>query len=174
MFIRPGTLEDIPALVLLIQRVVPLMRAAGNLQWDENYPNPEVFARDVQRGQLWVAEISGAVAGVVALTGDSEPDYEQADWDHSEPALIVHRLAVDPKFRGTGVALALMLHAEKVAAAQALPVIRVDTHVENQATQRLFPGLGYRFAGEIALRLRPGLRFSCYEKRLRSPKTLSP
>jgi ribosomal protein S18 acetylase RimI-like enzyme len=173
MFIRSGTLEDIPALVLLIQRVVPLMRAAGNLQWDEDYPNPEVFTYDVERGQLWVAEIGGAVAGVAALTSDSEPDYEQGDWDHSEPALIVHRLAVDPKFRGAGVAQALLLHAEKVAAAQALSVIRVDTNVENQATQRLFPGLGYRFAGEIALSFRPGLRFFCYEKRLASSKTIS-
>ena len=34
------------------------------------------------------------------------------------------------------------------------------------ATQRLFPKLGYRFAGEIGLAFRPGLRFFCYEKRL--------
>ncbi|WP_035350082.1 GNAT family N-acetyltransferase [Edaphobacter aggregans] len=166
MRIRLATLEDIPSLALLVQRVVPLMRATGNLQWDENYPNPEVFARDVQRGQLWVAEISGAIAGVVALSSDPEPDYVQADWDDTEPALVVHRLAVDPQSRGAGVARALMQQAEKVAATQALPVIRVDTNVENQATQRLFPGLGYRFAGEITLRLRPGLRFFCYEKRL--------
>jgi ribosomal protein S18 acetylase RimI-like enzyme len=166
MHIRLATLEDIPALTVLIQRVVPLMRAAGNLQWDHSYPNPTVFMRDVQRGQLWVAEINGAVAGVVALTSDPEPDYVQADWDHAEPALVVHRLAVDPEFRGAGVARALMLQAEKVAAAQALPVVRVDTNVENQATQRLFPGLGYSFAGEITLRRRPGLRFFCYEKRL--------
>ena len=174
MLIRPGTLEDIPAVALLIQRIVPLMRAAGNLQWDENYPNPAVFTSDFERGQLWVAEINGAVAGVVALTSDLEPDYVQADWDHSEPALVVHRLAVDPKFRGAGVAKALMQHAEKVATAQALPVIRVDTNVENKATQRFFPGLGYRFAGEISLKLRPGLRFFCYEKRLAPSKSLSP
>jgi len=44
--------------------------------------------------------------------------------------------------------------------------VRIDTNIENQATQRLFPGLGYRFAGEISLQMRPGLRFLCYEKRL--------
>jgi RimJ/RimL family protein N-acetyltransferase len=42
----------------------------------------------------------------------------------------------------------------------------VDTNSENAATQRLFPKLGYRFAGEIKLAFRPGLRFFCYEKRL--------
>jgi ribosomal protein S18 acetylase RimI-like enzyme len=166
MLIRLATPEDIPALKLLMQRVVPLMRATGNLQWDEDYPNPQVFKDDVRRGQLWIAEMNGTIAGVVALTSDSEPDYIQANWDHSEPALIVHRLAVDPELRGAGIAKALMQQAEKVAAAHTLRVIRVDTNVENQATQRLFPGLGYRFAGEISLKLRPGLRFYCYEKRL--------
>jgi hypothetical protein len=42
--------------------------------------------------------------------------------------------------------------------------VRVDTNTENAATQRLFPKLGYRLAGEIGLGMRPGLRFLCYEK----------
>jgi RimJ/RimL family protein N-acetyltransferase len=45
-------------------------------------------------------------------------------------------------------------------------VLRVDTNTQNEATQRLFPKLGYELAGEIGLGFRPGLRFLCYEKRL--------
>jgi hypothetical protein len=59
-----------------------------------------------------------------------------------------------------------MQHAEEVARSQGTYAIRIDTNIENHATQRLFPGLGYRFAGEISLLMRPGLRFLCYEKRL--------
>ena len=66
----------------------------------------------------------------------------------------------------SGVALALMEQAEKQAVAQGLHVLRVDTNSENAATQQLFPKLGYRFAGEIGLAFRPGLRFFCYEKQL--------
>jgi ribosomal protein S18 acetylase RimI-like enzyme len=168
MRIRLATQEDLASLALLVKRVVPLMRAEGNLQWDDSYPNAEVFGQDIERGQLWVAEVDGRIAGVVAITGDPEPDYIQADWDHSEPALVVHRLAVDPEFRGAGVARALMQRAEQVAQTQDVFAIRVDTNIENQATQQLFPRLGYRFAGEISLRMRPGLRFLCYEKRLTS------
>jgi ribosomal protein S18 acetylase RimI-like enzyme len=166
MQIRLATREDLVSLTALVSRVVPLMRAEGNLQWDDTYPNPEVFGRDIERGQLWVAEIDGRIAAVVAITGDPEPDYLQADWDHTEAALIVHRLAVDPEFRGAGAARALMQHAEEVARSQGIHAIRIDTNIENHATQRLFPGLGYRFAGEISLQMRPGLRFLCYEKRL--------
>jgi len=166
MQIRRAVMEDIASLMSLVKRVVPLMRAAGNLQWDESYPNAEVFANDINRGQLWIAEISGAVAGVIAITSDVEPDYVQADWDQAEPALVVHRLAVDPEFRGAGIARGLMTQAEVVAATQRIAAVRVDTNVENQATQKLFPALGYRFAGEITLQMRPGQRFLCYEKRV--------
>jgi ribosomal protein S18 acetylase RimI-like enzyme len=167
MQIRLAKRDDLPSLMEIVWRVVPLMRAQGNLQWDDTYPNEQVFLEDIERNRLWVAEIDeDTIAGVVALTTDPEPDYAQADWDTMQPALMIHRLAVDPAFRGAGVARTLMLKAEEVALAQGIFVIRTDTNVENQPTQKLFPSLGYRFAGEISLQISPGQRFLCYEKQL--------
>ena len=163
---RRATLADVPAILALVRRVVPLMHASGNFQWSADYPNEGVFTSDIERNHLWVAELGGAVAGVAALTQDQDAEYAQADWDAAEPALVTHRLAVDPAAQGQGVALAFMAQAEKQALAQGLQVLRVDTNSENAATQRLFPKLGYRFAGEITLAFRPGLRFFCYEKQL--------
>lgn len=150
----------------LVRRVVPLMRAGGNLQWDEHYPNAGVFERDVNLDQLWLAEIDTQVAGVAAITTDQEPDYASVGWDIHEPSIVVHRLAVDPAYRGKGIAAALMEQAEAVARNREIAVLRVDTNKQNQATQKLFPKLGYTLAGEIGLSFRPGLRFLCYEKRL--------
>ena len=164
--IRRATVADLPALLALVRRVVPLMQASGNLQWSADYPNEAVFTADIEQNHLWVAELDGAIAGVAALTQDQDAEYAQADWDATEMALVTHRLAVDPAAQGKGVALALMEQAEKQAVAQGLKALRVDTNSENAATQRLFPKLGYRFAGEITLGFRPGLRFFCYEKRL--------
>jgi ribosomal protein S18 acetylase RimI-like enzyme len=163
--IRLDTGDDLPALMGLLRRVVPLMRATGNLQWDETYPNESVFQRDIDLDQLWVAEVDTGLAGVAAITMDQEPDYAQV-WNINEPAVVVHRLAVDPAFRGAGIAGALMQKAEEVAAERGIAVLRVDTNTQNAATQRLFPKLGYQLAGEIGLEFRPGLRFFCYEKRL--------
>ena len=164
--IRRATVADLPALLALMRRVVPLMQAIGNFQWSADYPNEAVFRADIAQNHLWVAELAGAVAGVAALTQDQDAEYAQADWDVTVPALVTHRLAVDPAAQGQGIALALLEQAEKQAVAQNLKVLRVDTNSENVATQRLFPKLGYRFAGEITLAFRPGLRFFCYEKRL--------
>jgi ribosomal protein S18 acetylase RimI-like enzyme len=166
MQIRLATRQDLTALIALVRRVVPLMRSAGNLQWDESYPNEAVFERDIDLRQLWIAEIGSDIAGIAAITMDQEPDYAQVGWDISEPAMVVHRLAVDPAFRGVGVASSLMQTAERIAVGRAISVVRVDTNTQNAATQRLFPKLGYQLAGEINLQFRPGLRFFCYEKRL--------
>ena len=173
MQVRLGNVADVEAVMALVHRVVPLMMASGNLQWDATYPNAAVFLRDVEQSQLWVAEVEGQLAGVAAITTDQEPEYAEVGWDTSEQAVVVHRLAVDPSFQGKGVARALMLQAEAVAGLRHISVLRLDTNTQNEATQRLFPKLGYSFAGEIGLGFRPGLRFRCYEKRL-APVTSSP
>ncbi|PJJ53072.1 GNAT family N-acetyltransferase [Hymenobacter chitinivorans] len=164
--IRLATPADVPAILNLVRRVVPLMQASGNQQWSADYPNEAVFQDDIARQQLWVAESDAQIVGVAALTQDQDEEYAQADWDPTETAIVTHRLAVDPAAQGQGVAAALLAQAEELARARGLKSLRVDTNSENTATQRLFPKLGYRFAGEITLGFRPGLRFFCYEKRL--------
>ena len=166
MLIRLAVREDIAAVIELLRRIVPSMRAAGNLQWDESYPCGAVFEHDVEQRQLWVADADGTLAGMVAVTTGHEPDYGHAGWDVEENGVMVHRLAVDPEFRGAGLAAALMRKAEEVAVERGLPAIRTDTSIENEAAQRLFLKLGYRKTGEIGLSFRPGLRVVCYEKRL--------
>ena len=59
-----------------------------------------------------------------------------------------------------------MQHAEVVARTVGAITLRVDTGISNPVTQRLFPRLGYTFAGEISLDAHPGLVVLCYEKRL--------
>jgi N-acetylglutamate synthase-like GNAT family acetyltransferase len=166
MQIRKATKNDLPQLMELVKRVVPLMQALGNLQWDDSYPNAMVFQHDIDLEQLWVADSDGSVAGVAAITTDQELEYAQAGCNVNEAAVVIHRLAVDPARRGAGIAALLMKQAEDVARDQGITVLRVDTNTRNEATRSLFPKLGYLLAGEITLRHRPELRFLCYEKRL--------
>ena len=166
MIVRLANLEDVVAAMALVRRVVPLMRASGNLQWDDTYPNATVFERDIDKAQLWVVEIDEQIAGVAAITTDQAPEYARVGWDVAELAIVVHRIAVDPAFRGRGVAAALMMQAEEVARSRGISILRVDTNTQNEATQKLFPKLGYTLSGETEFGFRPGLRFLCYEKRL--------
>ena len=163
---RKATTTDIKAIMTMIKAVVPLMIASGNNQWDDAYPNEAVFEQDVMLGQLWIAEIDGEIAGVAAITTAQEPEYAQVGWDINQKAIVIHRLAVNPKFQGKGVAVSLMQQAEKVAIQNQIDCLRVDTNSMNKATQKLFPKLGYVFVGEITLEFRPGLIFYCYQKHI--------
>jgi ribosomal protein S18 acetylase RimI-like enzyme len=164
MTIRLATLIDIPPIMQLITEVVPPMNALGNFQWDSTYPNAQVFEKDIALNQLWVADVEGAIAGVAAITTDQEPEYADVGWDITETAIVTHRLAVSEKYRGRGIAAALLMQAEQEAINRGIDLLRIDTNITNQATQKLFPKLGYHFAGEIGLGFRPNLRFYCYEK----------
>lgn len=166
MIIRRAALNDIPGIMQLIAEVVPAMNAAGNFQWDASYPNAAIFEKDIELGQLWVADIGGDIAGVSAITTDQEPEYALVGWNLNETAIVTHRLAVSTHYRGQGIAAKLMQQAEDEAIKRDIKTLRIDTNTNNQATQQLFPKLGYKYAGEIGLGFRPNLRFYCYEKRL--------
>src|SRR5580698_9061446 len=115
MNIRLATLDDIEPIMNLVREIVPVMRAAGNFQWDDVYPNAKVFNQDVMLEQLWVAEVDSMVAGFAAITTDQEPEYANVGWDINETAIVTHRLAVNPKHRGKGIAAALLAQAEREA-----------------------------------------------------------
>jgi len=164
MIIRLGTLEDIELIMNLVREIVPVMRASGNFQWDDVYPNAGVFEKDVALKQLWVADMEGEIGGFSAITTDQEPEYANVGWDINEPAIVTHRLAVSIHYRRQGIGEALLKQAEIVAVAKGINILRIDTNSNNKATRLLFPKLGYEYAGEIGLSFRPNLRFYCYEK----------
>jgi ribosomal protein S18 acetylase RimI-like enzyme len=164
MNIRLAVTADIPQIMHLVSKVIPHMHNTGNFQWGNDYPNPDVFAKDIAMDQLWVADLEDLVVGVSAITTDQDPEYVDAGWDINENAIVTHRLAVDPDCQGKGIAKALMAQAEQVAKARNIAILRVDTNSENLATQSLLLKMGYEFSGEIGLAKRPGLKFLCFQK----------
>ncbi len=164
MNVRLAQQKDLTLIMQLITGVLPLMHASGNFQWDAHYPSVAVFENDISKDQLWVVENDGDIAGIAAITTDSDPEYAALDRDLNEPAIVTHRLAVNVNHQGRGIAALLLNKAEEVATEKKIRVLRIDTNVVNMATNKLFPKLGYRFVGEIALDFRPGMRFNCYEK----------
>ncbi|QJD95148.1 GNAT family N-acetyltransferase [Mucilaginibacter robiniae] len=167
MIIRQAVLADLVPLMQTIREVVAAMQACGNTQWDDTYPNTEVFTQDIAQNYLWIADVDGAIGGVLAITDQKEPEYAQIpEWNTPEPAIVLHRLAVNPNYQGMGIAAALLQQAEAEAAKHQIQRIFLDTNSVNRAMQNLSMKLGYHLAGEITLAFRPGLRFMCYEKRL--------
>lgn len=164
--IRPAAADEVGAVWSLVRRAVADMNAQGNPQWGEDYPARSDYARDQARGELFVAlGPGGSLLGAACLNTEQEEAYGELDWEVGEPALAVHRMAVDTACRRQGVGRAFFTFAEELARKQAIPAIHVDTYATNLSMQALLLGLGYRKIGLVHFdpETRP-LGFFCYEK----------
>jgi GNAT superfamily N-acetyltransferase len=84
----------------------------------------------VARGEVWVAESDGAVAGLLVLLAKS---------DH----LLLENVAVDPAAQGTGVGARLLATAEEHAAELGLAEIRLYTNAAMTENLGYYPRRGY-------------------------------
>ena len=95
--IRKATLEDVPKIMSIIHKVVPMMHAAGNFQWDASYPSSTNFENDIMNENLYVASFpTGVICGVVAITEDQGVDYcAIAHWRPDERSIVPHRYFIN-------------------------------------------------------------------------------
>lgn len=173
MELRPLGIADLDVLVALFARVVSSMREEGIDQWDELYPDRDVLERDLRAGEGFALfpVIQGAgnplraaeePAAYVALNGEESPEYSGVSWSLAdESPLVIHRLCVDPRYRGRGAAKRLLSFAEDFAARGGRRSIRLDAFSLNPAALALYESLGYGRRGEVFFRKG---RFVCFEK----------
>jgi ribosomal protein S18 acetylase RimI-like enzyme len=148
-------------------RVIDSSRAAlaaqGVLQWDAVYPSRDVVADDARRGVLYVLEDDrDRCLACVTLDDKQADEYRALAWTTAEPALVVHRLCVDPLEQGRGHARRLMDFAEAHAAANGYASVRLDAYTGNPRAAALYRRRGYREVGQIAFPRR-NLPFCCFE-----------
>lgn len=160
--VRPGGLDRVWALV---RAAVARMNAGGSFQWGEDYPTREDFAAPLSAGELYAACDEGdGILGVVALNTWEEPEYGTLEgWRVPGPALVIHKMAVDPAAQGMGVARALFGFAVGLARERGLRSLRGDTYTENETMQHLFRSFGFRQVGHVHFPGRP-LPFPVYER----------
>lgn len=135
--------EDAETAMALIRRVVTAMRAVGFMQWDDVYPNIDDVRSDISEGTAYGAWLGDALAGIVTVNGNQSPEYAPIPFEFGEPAMAVHRLAVDPAMQRRGISARLMDFAEALAAEKGAAAMRLDTCEDNTAALGLYFGRGY-------------------------------
>lgn len=163
--IRKAHLKDIEEISRIVDIAISDMHSYNNFQWDENYPREEDFKNDIYNGELFVCESNNEVAGVACINFDEPEEYNTLAWSLKKPSMIVHRMAVNPKFRGCGIGLELMKFAEILSLEKGINYMRIDTNSLNTKAQNLFKRCGYNFVGEVTFSGKEGT-FYCYEKTL--------
>lgn len=169
--IRAGRPEELDEIMELISRCIEVMQKGGSDQWSDDYPNRRVLEDDLRRGVLFAGELMGELAAIVVLDEHQDEEYETIVWRETEgPHLLMHRLAVDPRQQGRGIARRMVGFAEAYARQQGYRSLRLDTYARNAAALKLYRGLGYEQRGQVRFPGRIDV-FPVFEKVLEAEET---
>ena len=149
--IRPAEARDTEALDALFCHARAAIALLGIDQWQDGYPEPECIDGDIARGDAYVFESGGALAGYMTAMLDPEPLYDAIDgrWHCEGPYLTVHRMAIDDGFRGRGLSVRMLDFARDFARSHGCASVRADTHRGNRAMRGLLEKCGYLLCGEV-------------------------
>ncbi len=146
--IRAAQTQDLNAIETVYTAARAFMRASGNMrQWVDGYPQRDLLAADIQKGQLFVLEENGCVHGAFAFILGEDPTYgyiENGKWPNSKPYGTIHRIGTDGKIKGA-------VKAALDFALQYTDEVRADTHEDNRPMQHVLAKNGFVRCGVIYL-----------------------
>lgn len=162
--IRQAFPSDISGVMAVVKASREIMQAGGNFQWDENYPLQMHFEQDIIEGTLYIIDENGVVSGLICLNYDEPAAYSEASWQSGGHALVIHRMAVSPEYRGRGLAGELLDFAGRHALENGASSLRTDTFSGNIPMNTLFLKYGFHKTGAVELEGKKQQPFYCYEK----------
>ena len=134
----------------------------GIFQWDNLYPTRETVAEDILGGHLYVLTSSGSCCGVVTVDTKPEVQYTTVQWATAKPALLIHRLCIEPTAQGCGFGRQLMTYIEEYGGRHRFAGIRLDAYSGNPRALEFYRQRHYREAGQVFFPRRV-LPFICFE-----------
>ena len=118
------------------------------------YPTDAFFRAAIQKGELHIVRLDGAVVGAMVLNHQSSEGYEGVKWALSaqeEQITVIHTLAVLPACHGRGIGRFLVGQAIQTAREGGQRAVRLDVLASNLPAQRLYAGMGFEYRETVRL-----------------------
>jgi len=127
-----ATNTDIPAILSLWNTANLPIKPKGR-------DHPSSLKVQLKKDHLWivVAEIAGEIVGTIVATHDGRKGW-------------MNRLAVHPNYQHQGIALQLVLEAERILHEAGIEVYAALIESKNTPSRKLFEKAGYTFHDDIA------------------------
>ncbi|MBZ9760714.1 GNAT family N-acetyltransferase [Mesorhizobium sp. CA8] len=140
MTIRRALSGDLPAVAALTTAAyAPYTALFGT----PPIPVTEDYAPRIERGEIWLLEEDGGLAGLIAL--EQHPDHA-----------MIFSVAVAPAFQGKKLGIKLLDFADEQARSWGVPEVRLYTNSRMERNIALYSAYGYRETGRRANPHRPG------------------
>ncbi|MEU7576641.1 GNAT family N-acetyltransferase [Streptomyces sp. NPDC041068] len=128
--IRPGSPQDAPAVLGMLDSAVAWMNARGNTeQWgttpfSQRPDRVERVERYTIENTPYIAELAGTPVGALVL--DDGPSPQMPIPEAEEPERYVRLLVTDRTYAGRGIGAALLAHAVEETRRAGVELLRVD------------------------------------------------
>lgn len=162
MKIKKAQISDADKIMTVINNAVIDMESEGIHQWDCVYPNMDVVKADISEGNLYVYFDEGIIKGIIVLNEFQNEEYKLIKWEQDQGRnLVIHRLCIDPKYKGQRLATKFVKFAEEFGRANNYQSIRLDAYAKNQHALNLYEKNNYKVKGTVTFRKGD---FYCFEK----------
>ena len=156
---RPAVESDIGDIMLIVRQARNYLKKHRVDQWQGEYPTQDIFAADIANGECYAVTYGERLAGFFCLTEAPESGYDKitdGKWHGEGKYCTLHRMAIEARFRGTGLSDMLVDFADETAKAKVAECVRTDTHRKNKAMQKLLKRKGYAYRGNVLVSSEPG------------------
>ena len=172
--IRKATLEDIPAIAGIYDRILTKEEAGqATIGWVRGvYPTEDFARKALAADDLFVLEDGGVICATARINQEQVPEYRDGDWLYpnapEDEIMVLHTLVVDPQIAGHGYGKAFVSFYEQYAKDHGCRYLRMDTNAINAAARRFYAKLGFRESGIVGCVFNgiPGVKLVCLEKKL--------
>ena len=154
MTIRLAEKKDIDRIMQIIADARESIGRLGIDQWQYGYPTRDIVKEDISLGRGFVVENDGEICATFALMLHGEPTYKKiycGAWISEGEYLALHRIAIESKHRGKGIAEKIVAFLVEYANENEYSSVRVDTHQGNLPMRRMLEKNGFEYCGTIHL-----------------------
>lgn len=154
MMLRRSTKEDLYNIMKIINEGKEFLKKNNVNQWQNGYPNEEVILNDISNNESYVLEDNGDILGTTAISFRGERTYDniyEGKWLSSGDYAVIHRIAASKVKKIKNIGQEILRKSEEICVSNGVNSIKIDTHEDNKAMQRLLLKNDYIYCGIIYL-----------------------
>ena len=159
--------NDIDRVMEIFEDGKEYLRIQGNGQWQDGYPNRDIFLNDIKNHRLFGIldrDNENIIVAICAITYYEE-DYDhlyEGSWLSNYDYLVIHRTSVKKEYRNMGYGHDLFALFIDTAKQEGYHSLRVDTHEKNTNMRHVIESAGFTYCGRAILK--PNKDRVVYEK----------
>ena len=115
------------------------------------HPTEEGIKAYIEEGSMYLYKENDTIVGAMAVTMYQGEDYHAIEWaKHVEDneASVIHILAVNPDYQGTGVGAEMIREAINLSADSGMKSIRLDALASNTPAHKIYKRIGFEYRGK--------------------------